>query len=93
MQTAVFRVAATFCALVSAAATAHAQKNPFGYLIDAANQISSIRYSHAVTSPEDNARIAKVACDALTRLSKDPALMDTLHNVAEMGKDPGQPKR
>ena len=44
MQTAISQASAAFCALVLAAAPAHAQHKPFGYLIDAANEISTIRY-------------------------------------------------
>ena len=43
------------------AVPARAQHKPFGYLIDAANEIKTLEYSHAVVSAEDNAKIARVA--------------------------------
>lgn len=53
----------------------------FQYLIDAANQIKQIEYSKAVLSDDDNGRIAKVACDALSRLTEDPSFKNALTDI------------
>lgn len=68
--------------LGTATASAQAQQKPFGYLIDAANQIKQIEYAHAVVTREGNARIAKLACDALTRLSHDDQLRVAVNEVS-----------
>ena len=67
--------AAAFCFFVLAAASAHAQHKPFSYLLDAAKEINHIKYSRSVTTQDDNAKIAKVACDALTQLTNDNDLV------------------
>lgn len=75
MQSVIFRTAAAF-GLIFAAASAKAQQHkPFGYLIEAANEMARIEYSHAVVSAEDNARITRIACDALTRSTRDNDLL------------------
>lgn len=56
---------------------------PFGYMIDAANQIKQIEYSKTVLTRDDRGRIAKIACDALTKLAGDPDFESALKNVLE----------
>ena len=68
-------MAAAAFAPILVASPARAQHRPFGYLIDTANETKRIEYSHAVVSADDNARIARMACDALTRLTKDHDLV------------------
>ena len=41
---------------------------------------------HSVTTPDDNAKIAKVACDALTRLSTDGDLIDAIKGMLRYNK-------
>lgn len=66
-----------------------AQPKPFGYLVDTANEMKRIEYSHAVVSPEDKAKIARMACDALARLSKDPDLPAAVEATRKIKIDPG----
>lgn len=58
--------------------TAFPQDKPIAYVLDAANQMKQIEYSHAVLSGEDNARIVRIACDTLKRLADDSNLKATL---------------
>ena len=54
---------------------------PFQYLIDAANQIQQVEYSKTVLNQDDNGRIAKIACDALTRLMEDASFKAALSDI------------
>ena len=54
---------------------------PFQYLIDAANQIKQVEYSKTVLSEDDNGRITKIACDALTRLVEDASFKAALSDI------------
>lgn len=54
---------------------------PFQYLVDAANQIQQIEYSKTVLNQDDNGRIAKIACDALTRLVGDASFRAALSDI------------
>jgi hypothetical protein len=44
----------------------------FSYLTQATNEIDAIYHGSADLSNEDSARIAKIACDAMVTLTKDP---------------------
>ena len=59
---------------------------PFSYLIDAANKIKEIEYSKTVLSRDDNGRIVKIACDALTRLVEDGDFKNALSDILSKSK-------
>jgi hypothetical protein len=61
---------------------------PFQYLVDAANQIKQVEYSKTVLSQDDNGRIARIACDALTRLVEDSAFKAALRDILS-SRNPG----
>lgn len=58
----------------------------FSYLIDAANRIKEIEYSKTVLTRDDNGRIVKIACDALTRLVEDGDFKNALSEILAKNK-------
>jgi hypothetical protein len=53
----------------------------FAYLRDAAREIVQISHSHTALSLDDAGRIAKIACEALTRLINDPDFKSAIQSI------------
>jgi len=67
-------------------------ENRYGYLVDATNKISDVYYQPGRPSEDDLARIARTACDALTRLAADANFRADLMRIAA-ARSPDQQQR
>jgi hypothetical protein len=89
----------SFLAAISCIALLPGQSGPasaaasFKYVAQAANEITMIDHSTLILSDEQKGRIAKIGCEALTRLVKDPDFNESLKGLLsskESGKAQAQ---
>jgi hypothetical protein len=84
MRLSLFVTGGIFCLGMTCGTPSHAAEQ-FHYVIEAANQIKEIEYSKTVLGDEENGRIARIACDTLSRLIEDKDFGNALADMLSEG--------